>query len=120
MAVFSFGIGMLLLLMVPVSLVSFLTTQLLQAGINPMLVFATVIPHSLLEVPAALLAGALALRLGACIIRPPEGKSVGDEWMKSLATATRLWWTLILPLLMLGAIVEVTVTPSLVRLLAGS
>lgn len=114
LAVFSFGILMVLLLMVPVALTSFLATQLLWAGIDPLTTFAAIIPHSLLEIPAAILAGAVALRLGAIVISPPPHKTLGEGWMEALADAVRLWLTVILPLLLLAALVEVKVTPWIV------
>jgi uncharacterized membrane protein SpoIIM required for sporulation/ABC-type transport system involved in multi-copper enzyme maturation permease subunit len=114
LAVFSFGVMVILIVMAPISIAGYLTTQLLAAGLNPMTVYATLIPHSLFEVPAAILAAAAALRLGAVVISPPPNRTLGQAWMEALADATRLWVTVVLPLLIIAAIVEVTVTPSLV------
>lgn len=119
LSVFSFGMLAILILMMPIGLVAYLTTQLVAAGINPVTVFATVIPHGVFEVPAVLLAGAAALRLGAVVISPPPDKTLGEAWIEALAEATRLWVTVILPLLIIAALVEVSVTPRIVELLAG-
>jgi uncharacterized membrane protein SpoIIM required for sporulation len=119
LAVFSFGILMLLIVMVPVALSSFLIVQLVAAGLDPVAAFAAIIPHSLLEIPAAIIATAAALRIGAVIIAPPPNKTVGDAWMDALAGATRIWFCLILPMLILAAIAEVALTPRLVVWLAG-
>jgi stage II sporulation protein M len=104
--------------MLPVTIAGYLTTQLIAAGVNPMTVFATLVPHSIFEIPAAVLAAAAALKMGAVVISPPPNKTLGQAWMEALAEATRLWVTVILPLLLIAAIIEITVTPQLVSWLA--
>jgi len=89
------------------------------AGMEPAVLWAALVPHSLLEVPAVILAGAVALRLGASIISPPPGKTIGEGWMAALADATRLWMVLIMPVLVVAAVVEVYVTPAIVLWIAG-
>ncbi len=120
LAVFSFGVMAMPILMVSPTLAGFLTTQLIAAGVTPILPWAALIPHSMLEIPAAILAGALALRLGASVISPPPGQTIGEAWLAALADAVRLWFTLILPILTVAAIVEVYFTPWLVSLVVGA
>jgi uncharacterized membrane protein SpoIIM required for sporulation len=110
---------MVIILMSPVAIVSFLVTQMLLAGIDPVTAFATVIPHGIFEVPAALISGALALRLGASVISPPPGKTVGQGWLEALANAIRVWVMLVLPLIFIAAVVEVTLTPRIVGWIVG-
>ncbi len=119
LAVFSFGVLLVLILMVPTALVGYLVSQMVVAGMEPAVLWAALVPHSLLEVPAVILAGAVALRLGASIISPPPGKTVGEGWMAALADATRLWIVLIMPVLVVAAVVEVYVTPAIVLWIAG-
>jgi uncharacterized membrane protein SpoIIM required for sporulation/ABC-type transport system involved in multi-copper enzyme maturation permease subunit len=119
LAVFSFGVLAVLILMVPVALVGYLVSQMVMAGMDPMVLWAALIPHSIIELPAAILAGAVAVRVGASILAPPPGRTVGEGWLEALADAGRLWVTLILPLLVIAAVVEVYVTPYLVGLVAG-
>ena len=114
-AVFSFGVLAIMLLMVPLALAGYLSANLVAAGIDPLVAWMTLVPHSIIEVPAAILAGAAAVRLGATLISPPPGKTVGTAWLEALAAATRLWFTLILPLLALAALIEIYGTPLLVR-----
>lgn len=118
LAVFTLGIAAILVLMIPTTLVGYLLTQMAAAGMNAGVLWVALIPHSIIEIPAAILAGAAAIRLGASILAPPPGKTVGEGWIVALSEATRLWFALILPLLLLAAIIEVTVTPWLVRLAA--
>ena len=61
------------------------------------------------------LAGAAAVRIGASVLTAQDGKTVGQGWMEALADATRLWMVLILPVLLLAAVVEIYLTPLLVR-----
>jgi uncharacterized membrane protein SpoIIM required for sporulation len=119
LAVFSFGTLIVIVLMVPVGLASFFMTQMLGAGIDPVTVLAMLIPHSALEIPAAMVAGAMALRLGAIIVAPPPHKTLGQSWMETLADCTRLWLAFVLPVLLLAAVVEVMLTPRIVSWLAG-
>jgi uncharacterized membrane protein SpoIIM required for sporulation/ABC-type transport system involved in multi-copper enzyme maturation permease subunit len=119
MAVFSFGTLVVIVLMTPVALVGFLVTQLLGGGIDPVVAFATLIPHSILEIPAVVIAGAVALRLGAIVIYPPPDKALGRSWLETLADAARVWVGFVLPVLLLAAVVEVTITPRIVDWLVG-
>lgn len=119
LAVFTFGVATALVLMLPVAIIGYIVPQVIAAGIDPLVAWMLVIPHSLIEIPAAVLAGAAALRLGASVISPPPGKTVGEGWMEALADATRLWFMLILPLLFVAAIAEVYLTPYLVGVVIG-
>jgi uncharacterized membrane protein SpoIIM required for sporulation/ABC-type transport system involved in multi-copper enzyme maturation permease subunit len=119
LAVFSFGVLAVLLLMVPVALVGYLVMQMLRAGLDPFILWASLVPHSLIELPAAILAGAAALRLGASVISPPPGKTVGAGWQAALADLIRVWLLLILPLLVVSAVVEILITPRVVAWIVG-
>jgi uncharacterized membrane protein SpoIIM required for sporulation/ABC-type transport system involved in multi-copper enzyme maturation permease subunit len=115
LAVFSFGTLAILILMLPVGLIGYLASQMILAGIDPLVPWMAILPHSLLELPAAVLAGAAAVRIGASVLTAQEGKTVGQGWVEALADATRLWVMLILPVLLLAAVVEIYLTPLLLR-----
>jgi len=117
--VFTFGVLTVLILMLPIALVGYLTSQMAVAGMNPALLVAALLPHSVIEIPAAIIAGAAAIRLGASVIAPPPGKTVGEGWLTALADATRVWWCLVLPLLLIAAVVEVFLTPTVLLWIAG-
>ncbi len=119
LAVFSFGVAIILVLMLPAAIIGYLMTHMIAAGIDPIIPWMAVAPHGIFEITGAVIAGAVAVRLGASIISPPPGKTVGEGWMIALSEATRLWFTLVLPLLIMGAVFEVLVTPNLVLLLGG-
>jgi uncharacterized membrane protein SpoIIM required for sporulation len=115
LAVFSFGTLAVGLLMAPMAIVFFFVAQVARMGYSPLLFFATfVLPHGLLELPAATMATALAVRLGATFISPPQGTTVGEGWLWALADFIKVFFALVLPLLALAAVIEVHVTPSIV------
>jgi uncharacterized membrane protein SpoIIM required for sporulation/ABC-type transport system involved in multi-copper enzyme maturation permease subunit len=117
---FTLGIFAILVLMIPTGLIGFLSVQMQTAGMPPEILWAAVLPHSLIELPAAVLVGAAVVRLGASIISPPPpGKTVGEGWIEALADALRLSIGLALPLLIIAAFVEIYVTPAVIGMVAG-
>jgi uncharacterized membrane protein SpoIIM required for sporulation/ABC-type transport system involved in multi-copper enzyme maturation permease subunit len=119
LAAFTLGIFAILVLMIPTGLIGFLFVQMQAVGIPPEVLWATMLPHSLIEIPAVMLVGAAVVRLGASVISPPPGKTVGEGWIAALADALRLSTCLALPLLIVAAFIEVYVTPVVVGMVAG-
>jgi uncharacterized membrane protein SpoIIM required for sporulation len=115
LAVFSFGTLAIALLMAPMAIVFFFVLQAAYAGYSPVLFFSTfVLPHGVVELPAAIIATALAVRLGAAFMSPPEGMTVGQGWLRALADFVKIFVALVVPLLALAAAIEVHVTPMIV------
>ena len=115
LATFSFGTLAVALLMAPLAIVFFFVAQAARLGYNPALFFATfVLPHGILELPAAIIATALAVRLGAAFTAPPRGMTVSEAWLRALADLVKVFIALVLPLLALAAAIEVYVTPAIV------
>jgi uncharacterized membrane protein SpoIIM required for sporulation len=81
---------------------------------------ALVLPHAIIEIPAALLAGAAIVRWGMVVVSPSHGRSLGHHWLAGFAEWARLMVGLVVPLLALAAALEVFVTPQIaVRVLFG-
>ena len=115
LAVFSFGTLAVALLMAPLAIVFFFVVQAARLGYSPVLFFsAFVLPHGLLELPAASVATALAVRLGATFMSPKQGTTVREGWLGALADLLKAFVALVLPLLALAAFIEVYVTPYVV------
>jgi uncharacterized membrane protein SpoIIM required for sporulation/ABC-type transport system involved in multi-copper enzyme maturation permease subunit len=115
LAVFSFGTLAVTLLMAPLAIIFFFVAQVARLGYNPLLFFAAfVLPHGLLELPAASVATALAVRMGAAFMSPAQGMTVGEGWLRAVADFIKVFVALILPLLALAAVVEIYVTPAVV------
>jgi len=112
LAIFSFGTLAIALLMLPLAVVVFLVIQASRLGYNPFYFFAAgVLPHGIVELPAAIVATAMAVRLGAAFMSPPEGMTVGEGWLWALADFLKVFLFLIVPLLVVAAALEVNVTP---------
>ena len=118
---FTFGVLGLILLMTPVVLVGYFAGNLGAAGLSAWGVLgALVLPHALIEIPAAILAGAAILRWGMIVVSPARGRSLGEHWLAGLAEWARLTVGLVVPLLAVAAVVEVFVTPQIaLRVLFG-
>ena len=117
---FSLGVMSVILLMFPLALVGYFAGQMALIGVSPALFFAAfILPHGLLEIPAAILEGAAILRLGASILVPPPGKTLGDGWLMALADWAKVSLGLVAPLLAGAALLEVLVTPRIVLAVFG-
>jgi uncharacterized membrane protein SpoIIM required for sporulation len=87
---------------------------------NPVVFFsAAVLPHGVLELPAAIIATALSVRMGAVFMSPPRGMTVGEGWLWALADFVKVFLALVVPLLALAAALEVHVTPLVVMKVLG-
>jgi uncharacterized membrane protein SpoIIM required for sporulation len=119
-AVISLGVLAILMLMVPIALVGFLAGQISWLGYSPLVFLAAfILPHGLFEIPAAVIATAFALRIGASITAPREGLTVGEGLLAALADFLKVFLFLVLPLLLLAAFVEAKLTPQIVVWIYG-
>jgi uncharacterized membrane protein SpoIIM required for sporulation len=118
---FTFGVLGLVLLMAPILIVGYFAGNLALAGASAGTVLgALVLPHGLIEIPAAMLAGAAIVRWGMVVVSPARGRSLGHHWLAGFAEWARLTVGLVLPLLALAALIEVFVTPQIaLRVLFG-
>jgi uncharacterized membrane protein SpoIIM required for sporulation len=111
LAVFSFGTLAIALLMLPMAVIFFLVVQAASVY-NPVMFFsAAVLPHGILELPAAIIATALSVRLGAVFMSPPKGMTVGKGWLLALVDFIKVFFMLVVPMLALAAFIEVYLTP---------
>jgi uncharacterized membrane protein SpoIIM required for sporulation len=86
-------------------------------GFSPLLTFiAGVLPHGIFELSAVFLATAAMFRVGAQLVTPQTEKSLGEVLLVSLADWCRVFVGLVLPLLAVAALIEVYVTPQLIKL----
>jgi uncharacterized membrane protein SpoIIM required for sporulation/ABC-type transport system involved in multi-copper enzyme maturation permease subunit len=85
-------------------------------GYSPLLTFTTgVLPHGIFELTAVFLATAAMLRVGAQLVTPQTEKSLGETLLLSLADWCRVFIGIVLPLLAIAAVVEVYITPHLIK-----
>jgi uncharacterized membrane protein SpoIIM required for sporulation len=115
LSVFSFGalaIVMLLIAIAPIGLVAPIVGA---AGLNPLtFVAAFVLPHGIFELPAAFIATAAALRIGASLVNRDPHLTLGENWLLAIMDFVKLFIFVVLPLLVLAALFEAYVTPQVV------
>jgi uncharacterized membrane protein SpoIIM required for sporulation/ABC-type transport system involved in multi-copper enzyme maturation permease subunit len=86
-------------------------------GFSPLLTFAVgILPHGIFELTAIFLATAAMLKVGAQLVTPQTEKSLGETVLLSLADWSRVFVGLVLPLLAVAAVIEIYVTPALIKL----
>ena len=111
LSLISFGVVGLVVVVLSAGAVGFLAGQAAMGGLNPLTFLAAfILPHGAFEIPALILAGALNLWLGMCLMTLPKGRSLGDGLLLALVN----WGkgaALFVPLLLIAAIIEVKVTP---------
>jgi uncharacterized membrane protein SpoIIM required for sporulation len=116
--IFSFGIFGELLLMLPIAIIGYFAGNLGLAGYSvTYYLTALVLPHAILEFPAAILIGAVILQLGMTIMSPVKENTLGESWMTAMAEWARVSVGLVLPLLIGAAILESFVTPRIAILM---
>lgn len=114
---FSFGVLSTILLMAPIGIVGYLAGNLMLAGENAGLMFlGMVLPHGMVEIPAALVAGASILHLGLAGVSLPRGASLGESWLTALGRWARILLGIVFPLLLIAALLEVFLTPHIALL----
>ena len=115
LALFSFGALAMILLMIPMGIVGFFAGQTSHLGTDAVTFLAAfILPHGVIEIPAAIIATAFALRMGASIIAPPPGMAAGENLIRAFADFLKIFVFLILPFLLIAAWVEATITPQVV------
>jgi len=86
-------------------------------GFSPLLTFVVgVLPHGLFELTAVVLATAAMLRVGVLLVSPDTDKSLGETLLLSLADWFRVFVGLVIPLLAVAAVIEIYLTPVLIKL----
>jgi uncharacterized membrane protein SpoIIM required for sporulation len=120
LGMFSLGVLGIVLLMAPLALTGYFAGQMASLGVSPLVFLAAfILPHGIFEIPAAILEGAAILRLGACILVPPSGKTLGEGWLMALADWVKISLALVVPLLLAAALMEALVTPRVIQWVFG-
>ncbi len=114
LSIFTFGVMGIFFAAIPFGILGFLLGQPAVSSLGLGTFVAAVLPHSLVEVPAILLAAAAAVRLGAIITRPPENQGVWEVWLGALADAMKVGFGLVFPMLIVAGLIEVYITPAVV------
>lgn len=118
LGIFSFGIAGVLPILATLGINGYLMGLLAHNGIPWWLyMVAFILPHGIVEIPAALISGAAILRMGAILATPVKGKTIGEVWLITLAEWAKVMVGLVIPMLLLAAIIEAWITPRIAMLL---
>ena len=86
-------------------------------GYSPLVAFAAgILPHGIFELSAIFLATAAMLKVAAQLVTPQPDKSLGETLLLSLADWFRIFAGIVLPFLAIAAVIEIYVTPLLIKL----
>jgi len=111
LSLFTFGAAGLLMAVLSSAAVGFLAGQAGIAGADvPTFLFALVAPHGVLEIPALILASALNVSLGMCLMTIPKDRTLGQGLMLAMVNWVKAA-AVFIPLLLLAAVVEAKITP---------
>jgi stage II sporulation protein M len=75
-----------------------------------------ILPHGIFELTAIFLATAAMFKVGAQLVTPQTEKSLGEILLLSLADWFRVFIGVVLPLLAIAALIEVYITPFLIKM----
>ena len=108
----SFGVLGVLPTFASMALTGYLMGILATAGI-PVSDFLVgfILPHGIFEIPAAIIASAAILKMGAGMAKPDPVKSVSEVWLQLFATWSKILLGVVIPLLLIAAFMEAWVTP---------
>lgn len=126
---FSFGTFAFLVPAVAFAQIGFVMTELAERGgtwfsfgpQSPLqFLIVYVLPHGLIELPTAILSAALGLRIGAALLLPPAGFTVGQNILWALAQFVKIWALVLVPLFLISGLIEGFITPWLIQLVYRS
>jgi uncharacterized membrane protein SpoIIM required for sporulation/ABC-type transport system involved in multi-copper enzyme maturation permease subunit len=110
---FSFGILGMIPLFATMTITGYLAALLVGNGIPPISFVGLVLPHGIIEIPAAILATAAVLQAGAVLATPNTEKTVGEVWLTALANWAKIMLGAVIPMLLVAAAVEAWITPQI-------
>jgi len=112
--VVSFGVLGIMFYLLNVGLVGAVLSMFAYLGVSPFVLFAAgILPHGMFELPALLLSGATVLYMAVSLVTPQTGKSMGEVVISLLADWAKIFIGVVMPLLLVAAIVETYVTPTI-------
>lgn len=117
----SFSVLGVMIYMLNIALIGGVYALLELLGISPLPIFlAGILPHGIFELPALMLGSAVVLYIGAVLVTPQTGKSMGEVIVEMMADWAKIFVGVVVPLLAIAALVEAHITPEiLLRVMGG-
>jgi len=110
----SFSVLGVLAFLINIGLVGGVLGAVKLMGYSPIMIFvAGLLPHGMFEIPALMIASAIVLRIGAVLVTPQLGKSMGQMALELLADWAKIFIGLVVPLLAVAAVIEAYITPKI-------
>jgi uncharacterized membrane protein SpoIIM required for sporulation len=113
---FSFGVLGVMPVMATMFAAGYLFGLLTGNGLPVSGYLAFILPHGIIEIPAAILATAAVVQVGAVLATPIPGKTFGEVWINALAGWSRVMLGIVIPMLLIGACIEAWITPRIALL----
>jgi uncharacterized membrane protein SpoIIM required for sporulation/ABC-type transport system involved in multi-copper enzyme maturation permease subunit len=111
LGLFSFGILGMIPVFATMVAAGYLLALLSANGLPVMAYLAFIIPHGIIEIPAAILATAAVVQAGAILVTPTPEKTIGEVWLTAIAEWAKIMVGIVIPLLLIGACIEAWITP---------
>jgi uncharacterized membrane protein SpoIIM required for sporulation len=75
-------------------------------------VLGFILPHGIIEIPAAVIATAAIYQIGVLLATPDIKLTIGEVWLKSIADWSKVMVGLVIPMLIIAAFIEAWFTPA--------
>ena len=115
LGILSFGVLSTVMVAMPFGILGYALGNFAATGTNPMPFILSLLPHSIFELPAFLIAAVVILRAASSVTGEMKGLSVGEVWLRALADGTKVFWGIVFPMLVVAATLEVTISPQFVE-----
>ncbi len=113
LGIISLGIFGILPLFASVSIVGYVVGLLGNLGSSvSTYVLGFILPHGIIEIPAAVIATAAIYQIGVILATPNIQLTIGEVWLKSIANWAKVMVGLVIPMLLIAAIIEAWFTPA--------
>jgi uncharacterized membrane protein SpoIIM required for sporulation/ABC-type transport system involved in multi-copper enzyme maturation permease subunit len=110
----SFSVLGMLTYLINVALIGAVLGIFTLIGYSPFVLFAAgLLPHGIFEIPALMIAAAVVLRMGAVLVTPQTGKSMGQVILELMADWAKVFVGVVIPLLAVAALIEAYITPGI-------
>ncbi|MDX9850518.1 MAG: stage II sporulation protein M [Anaerolineaceae bacterium] len=113
LGIISLGIFGILPLFASVSIVGYVVGLLGNLGSSvSTYVLGFILPHGIIEIPAAIIATAAIYQIGVILATPNIQLTIGEVWLKSIANWAKVMVGVVIPMLLIAAIIEAWFTPA--------
>ncbi len=112
LGIFSFGVLGIVVYIGNLSLIGGVLAASKVVGMSPLLVFVTgILPHGIFELSSIILASSAILYIGVELVTPKDGRTIGEAFIFSFADLLKILLGVCVPLLIVAAFVEASITP---------